>query len=116
MRRILVVLLALVAGVAASDDWVNNSITVSATSQTVTLTEYPSTVWIKNVGATNEIFVCPWRNDQTVADCTASIGRRLEPGEAKSWGLGARPNQYWVAVSLIASVGESSTARGDSLP
>jgi hypothetical protein len=118
MRRAFLTLAVLAVAAVGWGDWVNNAITVTDESQSIDIDTdgNPMYVWVKNSGATNEIFVCPWRNDQTPAACTATIGRRLEPGEAKSWGANLTKGQYWQAVSLIASAGESSTAVGDSLP
>ena len=117
-KRILILVLGLVVAMAApvhAQDWVNNAIAVTDTSQMITFANCLDTLWIKNTGTANEVFVCPWRNVETVAACTATIGRRLDPGDAKSWSTGAKPGRCWKAVSLIASTGETSTAIGDSL-
>lgn len=106
------------AALALAADWVNNDIDVTATSQTLTLDSVGSgykTFWYRNDGA-NEVFVCPWRSGETVAACTAALGRRLEPGEAKAWTVdkqspspgGGRQRRGFTYASVICSSAETS--------
>jgi len=117
----IIAVLALLPLVGDAVDWVNNAISVTDVSQTITLPSCQKTLLIKNAGSTNPIFVCPWRNTDTVQACTdtagqTNTGRQLDALETRTWTLGSSPNQCWKAVSIVAASTKTSTAHGDSLP
>ena len=112
----LVAVLAFAAGLVWAADWVDNDIDVQATSQTLTLDATGNgyrSFWYSNDGL-NEVFVCPWRKGETVIDCTADIGRRLEPTENRAWsvpdtGTNSNPaRKGFTHVTVICSAGETS--------
>jgi hypothetical protein len=115
MRKFALVLLSLGLAVSVQADWVNNNISVTTASSTITLDSCSKNLFVKNTGATNALYVCPWKDNESVLACTTTIGRQLDAGEGRSWSLGLSSARCFKSISVITST-STTTARGDSLP
>lgn len=96
-------------------DYINPSVSVTDTSQTLTLGSTAagsgkSSVLVVNDGA-GEIFAKVFRTTETPAAVTAASGFRLEPGESLTWQASQTQPYWYEALSLICSAGETATAR-----
>lgn len=117
MKRTILALglvLALAATVWATTPYVNNAVSVTETSQTLTLTTAASgfqSVLIVNKGA-NEVFVCPWTNSQTAVACTSALGFELTSGESVTVPHAAsEEGTGFTKLSIVCSAGETATAK-----
>lgn len=117
MKRLIMLacVLALVAVTAwATTPYVNNAVSVTDTSQTLTLTTAASglqTVLIVNKGA-NEVFVCPWTDTQTAVACTSALGFELTSGESASVShSSSEEGNGFTKLSIVCSAGETATAK-----
>jgi hypothetical protein len=114
-KAVLICALALLAlPVWALTPYVNNAVSVTDTSQTLTLTSANigfSSVLTINDGA-NEVFVCVWRTSQTAVACTSALGFKLNTGESMELTHGPSDDgRGYNYLSIVCSAGETATAR-----
>ena len=109
----------LILTLAASMGWattpyVNNAVSVTDTSQTLTLTTAQNglkSVLVVNKGA-NEVFVCPWTDTQTAVACTSALGFELTSGESVNVTHSAsEEGNGFTKLSIVCSAGETATAK-----
>lgn len=122
MLRRLVALLLLAVGsaplVAATSFYFSAEVTATQASAASAITDTGSgssgaafaarTVWVKNDGATNEVFV-----SLRAAGTAATTDRKLLPGEAFAfqWDPTTGGGDGWTSVAYICSTGETTALR-----
>lgn len=92
---------------------VNNSISVTSTSQTITLAHAVGSIHIENLGTTNEMFVRVFTNTETSAAATTTTGFYIGSGKSLTLYFDPRwePGSGYIALSLVCDTAETTTGR-----
>ena len=118
MKRLILMLalgLAVVVGLAVADaPYINNAVSVTATSQTLTVhvSGVPKTTVILLNSGPNSVYYCLWSEGTTPAACTTATGFELRSTESIVETHGrSEPGSGYIAVSVICAAAETAALR-----